>query len=129
MKTAIGVGLVVAVVACSGAGGPCQKRAGTYKATYTQRSGDCGPVSEQITKVDAQPTRVDPPCSGSIGYSADNCVVEYTMTCPISGGTARITGKSTWSADGRSGTATEQWAASVTGSACSSAYDVSIVKL
>jgi hypothetical protein len=93
--------------------GPCAQRSGSYLMKYTERSGTCGKGVENVVNITSQPTTVDPPCSGSISYSADNCEVSYSTTCPndgaVKGGELTITGKSKWNKDATSGTATETW--------------------
>ncbi len=126
MKSAvIGAGFLALVSACSsettgtGAGsssgepGVCAQRKGSYILKLTERAGNCGPGTETVVNIDAQPTSIDAPCVGDISYSADNCEVTYSSTCPndgvIKGGELAITGKSKWSPDAKTGTAVEQW--------------------
>lgn len=137
-----GLGVVVAgafALACSSSdasddSGPCAQRNGSYIARYSVRSGDCGEGAEVITNVDKQPTSVDPPCTGNISYSEDNCDVTYSSSCPndgaVKGATLTITGKAKWSRDAANGSATEAWSLvdSNGQTVCYGTYDVSIVR-
>lgn len=95
--------------ACSsGDDGPCDQRSGTYRVVYTERSGNCGALTEQIVTIDAQPTAPDAPCTGEIRYSADNCeVTNVNVICPepgiATGAYSVQNGKYTWSTSGSSG--------------------------
>ncbi|MEZ4376225.1 MAG: hypothetical protein R3B07_35805 [Polyangiaceae bacterium] len=89
-------------------GGPCAQRSGTYRIVYTERSGNCGALTETIGTIDAQPTAPPAPCTGEIRYSEDNCeVTNVNITCPepaVSTGAYSIqNGKYSWSTDGSSG--------------------------
>lgn len=140
MKSAlVGGAVLLLVAACSSesqstAGGPCAQRSGTYLTAYSQRSGTCGPVGERIVQIPEQPTSVDPPCTGSISYSADNCEVTYQNECPanevMSGARLQVSGKSRWDAAGATGNATEQWTlTNATGQTlCISTYDVTVTR-
>lgn len=89
--------------------GVCSQRSGTYRIAYTERSGNCGAIPEQMGTFDAQPTTPPPPCtSGEIRYSADNCeVTNINIVCPedavAPGATSTTNGKYTWNADGSRG--------------------------
>jgi hypothetical protein len=110
----------------------CAQRAGTYRATYTEESGSCGQKPEQISTISKQPTSADLAamgCSGSIGYSADNCRVTSDVKCTSGDTTVHTVGVYDWSADGASATGTEQTTISASGAACSSVYGVSMTRL
>jgi len=76
---------------------------------YTERSGTCGAIPEQVGTLDAQPTAPPAPCtSGEIRYSIDNCeVTNINIVCPedavATGATSTTNGKYTWNADGSRG--------------------------
>lgn len=100
------------LVACggsedSGGDGTCDQRSGTYIARYTERSGNCGPVPEQVDTITVQPVAPEPPCSGTISYSADNCQVTFEATCPETGlgldWSSTTDGKVTWNASASKG--------------------------
>jgi hypothetical protein len=127
------------VIACSSSDdaaetGPCAQRSGSYIARYTVRSGDCGATAEVVLNVDKQPTSVDPPCTGSISYTPDNCEVTYSSSCPndgaVKGATLTVTGKSEWRRDAEVGTAVEDWSlVDANGqTVCHGTYDVLITK-
>lgn len=139
MRAFVGVGaLLLGFVACTeepelGSGnGQCVERKGTYLVRYTARTGDCGDVAETLLHLDKQPTAPEPPCSGSIAYSSDNCEVTYEQTCPneATGDTAKITGKSKWSTDGATGAALESWTAvDASGRVrCAGTYEVTLAR-
>lgn len=112
------------------ASGPCGQRQGTYVLDYTERSGDCGPVSEQIVNVTGAPT-VPSSCQGTATASADNCDVKTDYACPDpSAGTDHFTGDVTWSPDGSSGSGIQEITIySPSGAvACESDYDVTITR-
>jgi hypothetical protein len=106
----LGLVLAATMIACGEASsslptvteetGPCAQRAGTYRTSYAQISGDCGagPVGD-VSTIDAQP-----PASASERYSADNCevtIVDSTSTTAT--GTVTINGKIEWNQDGSHG--------------------------
>ena len=135
---AVVVGVVA--VACSSSGdggnsGPCAQRIRSYRSTYVERSGTCGPPGELISSAGPQPTAVDAPCTGSISYTPDNCEVTFDSTCPeegvARGAKLRENGKARWNTDATSGTATLQW--TITDAAgktiCISTYDVTLTAL
>jgi hypothetical protein len=137
--TAMAVGAVL--VACSsdpelGSGnGQCAQRdTGSYVVKYAVRSGDCGDSAETILNPGPQPTEVTAPCTGTISYSADNCEVTYSSTCPFDeaqkGATLTVTGKSKWNTDGSQGSALESWFAKNSGGQglCQGTYDVTITR-
>jgi hypothetical protein len=115
-----------------GSGGPCAQRSGTYRANYSERSGTCGGIPEQIVTIDTQPTVPPAPCTGGeIRYSADNCEVTLVnVTCPedgvAPGATSTVNGKVTWSADASSGSGqlTYVFKASTGGVLCQSSYNI-----
>jgi hypothetical protein len=76
----------LAIVGCAASSeapsGPCEKRSGTYRTTYTKQSGTCPNFTESISTITEQPTKVDPPCTGTISYSPDNCRVTLDSSCP-----------------------------------------------
>ena len=93
-------------------GTKCAQRYGTYLDHRTVRDGNCGTLSDQIYSSAAQPTTVDAPCTGTIGYSADNCTVTVQEVCPGAGAYSSYSvtthGVYTWSASGDSATGIEQ---------------------
>jgi len=100
--------MIVAVLACSlNDDGPCAQRKGTYVDRWTVRTGDCGSQAESVGTVESQPIAPNPPCTGSIKYSVDNCAVTLDVSCPVStlgpGYQVHTSGKVDWSEDGASG--------------------------
>ena len=97
-------------IACSSStssDGPCAQRSGAYSIKSKTRDGDCGELPEQIQTLDKQPTEPEPPCTGTISYSDQNCTVTLSATCPGPNGTTiKSSGIARWSEDGSSGTAT-----------------------
>jgi hypothetical protein len=140
----IGSSLVIALLFVSSCGSSgsdaprvCSKRSGTYRIAYTERSGTCGAIPEQMRTLDAQPTVPLPPCtSGEIRYSADNCeVTNINIVCPedavAPAATSTTNGKETWNEDGSRGVG--EMTILVKDSAglgiCQSSYDVVATRL
>jgi hypothetical protein len=130
------VALLAAACASESPGfaGPCAKRSGTYRTTYTKRSGSCPNFNESISSLTEQPTKVDAPCTGTIGYSEDNCRVTYDVTCPDpnlgAGYTQQERGVADWDQSASRGTAAVEiivWRADKT-SVCNGTYDVAVVR-
>jgi hypothetical protein len=126
-------GLVVGCGSNSGdeGSGGCAQRAGTYVAQYTQRSGTCGPRTESVKTSTEQAAAPEPPCSGFIRYTQDNCRVEYEADCPTAtGGTVHQQGVADWDRNGNRGTATEEFQVfdATGGLVCVSTYDVTITR-
>ncbi len=135
-------GLIACVItsACSSedesASEPCAQRSGTYRMTFVEQSGNCGTMPEQIVVATGQPEtpqEVDPACTGTIGYSADNCVVTNDVTCPgATGYLVTQTGSFNWSQDGSSGSGTLQVRITRESDGileCSSVYAASYVRI
>ena len=129
-----------ALCGCSGSNddddddGSCAQRAGTYLAQYTERSGTCGPIPEQLDTIAQQPTEVPPPCTGTISYSADNCTVTSSSICPEDGlgpgWTTTLDLNADWNKSASQGTAIAQFVVKngVGGIECQSTYNVTITR-
>lgn len=109
----------------------CDQRAGTYRAEFSESSGNCGYLPDQIFTVTKQPETVNdvsPLCTGSIDYSDNNCRVTVDTTCPGATGYNIVQrGKADWSQDGSNGVATLQFMvldAYTDFALCSSVYEV-----
>lgn len=129
---------VLALCACASAGGnstgQCAQRAGTYRQSLRQLTGNCGQVPDVIQTVDHQPTDADlraAGCSGQVLYSPDNCeVTNVAVRCPVTGGTVTQDGKFYWNADGSRGEG--ELALNVqagTYGSCYGTYHVTLVRL
>lgn len=96
----------------SSSGSKCAQRYGTYLEHRSVRDGNCGGISDQIYGSSAQPTTVNSPCTGTIGYSPDNCIVTVQEVCPGAGVYSNFSvtthGVYTWSVSGDSATGVEQ---------------------
>jgi hypothetical protein len=111
--------------------GQCAQRVGTYVAQYTQLSGTCGPRSDNVKTSTEQPGAPEPPCSGYLRYSQDNCQVQYAADCPTStGGTVHQEGVANWNRNGSRGTATEEFQVfdADGGTVCTGTYDVTMAR-
>jgi hypothetical protein len=95
--------------ASSGEAGPrCAARSGIFSSLYTEKVGTCGPfanVSGESSLVESytqQPAQPPPPCSGALGYSANDCTETVDTSCPVDGGAGTYTTRGTlgWSTDG-----------------------------
>lgn len=134
----LGVCATLAIVGCSSddttGGGPCAQRKGTYLTTFKTRSGNCGDIPEQVDTITSQPTEPAAPCTGTIGYSADNCEVTNDIICPEdglgAGWTSTIELKATWSESGDRGTAIQQVVIKNAdgGIECQGSYDATVTR-
>ncbi|MES2359954.1 MAG: hypothetical protein V4529_16565 [Gemmatimonadota bacterium] len=82
---------------------PCAPRNGTYTVTFHERSGDCGPIAEQLFNANQSTGMVSGQssnCVNSTTTSADNCTVTLDITCPTdNGGHVTDRGKVEWAED------------------------------
>jgi hypothetical protein len=108
----------------------CPDRGGsTVEFIYTETSGDCGPIYDQIVSIDRQPNSpAEAGCSdGAITYSNGNCTVRNTnVRCPTGepGVDVIQTGIFEWDCDGdMTGTLTLQFVDNL-GTLCKSTYDI-----
>ena len=152
------VGCTTNVVQKSGDGGAvapgavCAARAGNYVVSAKEKDGTCGPSSDKTFTVEkclqtfchayengntaGETTALEgriPACTGTITVSADNCISEYSYSCPGSGASnvnlVQVIGKITWAADGLSASGTEQDGLFAKGvSLCTSNNAVTITK-
>ena len=133
------IGLLGLVVGCSsakngGGSGPCVDRRGTYVVTWHERSGNCGPIPEQVDVVDQNTaTGPVPGCVNSAPppANADNCTVNLDVTCPVQDkGTVTDRGEVNWSHDGSMGAGIIQVIVNdlVGAIVCSETYDVTYVR-
>jgi hypothetical protein len=124
----------MAVSSCGGEDvGPCDERVGTYRFTFSERTGNCGDF-EEINTFESQPVGVPATCTGKVSVSDDNCqVTNSNVACPTSAGplgSLTLNGKYTWSKDAGSG----EGSASIlmelnNGNTCQSTYDVVMERL
>ena len=128
--------LVLGIAGCAvvmGCGsGDCAQRSGTYSVKYSTRSGNCGAISESVFSRSTQPTSPEPPCTGTIEYSTNNCEVTVNQTCPGTGtSTITMTGVAKWNALGTSATGVFEFsvASSVPSEVCRGTYDAVYTKL
>jgi hypothetical protein len=133
--TILAMGLVAAV-GCGGAddepSGPCAAGSGSYRVNYTERSGNCGPLPEQIVVV---PTLAlsEIVCTGGPMSSADLCTVTMDQTCTdtVNDVSTRQEGTVHWNKSASSGSGTTQITLRRINGAfvCSGTYDVSYTRL
>jgi len=131
--------LVLTMAGCGGSdegsSGPCEPLNGSFRVTFTTRSGNCGQIPEMIVQSNGGAgDSVPSGCRQDVWTrSADSCRLDYDQTCsiPSTGGTIREVGVSHGSVDGASMTATEQM--TVTNSAgaiqCLGTYELSYTRL
>ncbi len=129
---------VIIPIGTSGEGmGPisetCVQRQGTYRVQYQERSGDCGPMTEQMVTMNGQPETPGDSCTGEILYSADNCeVANVNVKCPVEDvGEMVFNAKMDWSLDGSTGQGEQNVILYDTYGefVCQSSYDVAIKRL
>lgn len=95
------------MVSCGGGSsappGPCAVRTGSYRTSFVERSGNCGPVPEQVS-LQGSPSLAAGCGSGST-LSADNCTLTLDLTCqnPTTGSALVEKGVIHWSEDGAMG--------------------------
>jgi len=66
---------------CGGATGPCELRIGTYRASYTLRSGNCGEIPDVVVESDG--VTVPPGCEVTESTnSEDMCSGTISAVCP-----------------------------------------------
>lgn len=124
------VALASVALAATGCCGECDQREGTYELRYTETSGTCGDIPNQVFTIERQPTEIVAPCTGEIVYSADNCeVTNVDVTCPETGVAADAfsvsNGKYLWDCDAGAGEGTANLRVSDSvGILCQSSYDV-----
>ncbi len=91
--------MVLALVGCSSSTGStpdapshCDRdaRVGTYRFTWVEQSGDCGPVDSQLVSFNPGPAGAGAGCRiNSERWSEGDCKLERDVTCQIDGGEAR----------------------------------------
>ena len=89
--------------------GPCGKPNGTYRMHYTEQSGDCGPVADNLTTYGTASgsTSTTSSCTGTQTPSADGCsITSSNVTCQTDSGFIVVTGKMTWTPGEATGSAT-----------------------
>jgi len=103
--------LAAALLGCSSAGSTssapanCADRNGTFTMRYTQRSGTCGAIPEQVVMIKPGLTVPSADCPGEITTSNDNCAITSNVTCAadVNGNIVTKKGKFTWDAAGAKG--------------------------
>jgi hypothetical protein len=130
-----------AVVGCSGADEPFRdcnmdSLSGTWRVSYRQTNGDCGPISDETVNISAASSGSSSSSGGgcrtlAYGISPNKCRVEQSFTCP----TNDNRGTQSWtmvsqqtSPTSVSGTATVQLTHSTLGS-CRSTYAMTWTRL
>jgi hypothetical protein len=115
--------------------GDCDERTGSYRSTWSERSGTCGAIDESIDTISEQPTEPEPPCTGEISYSANNCRVTASQECPGDSvepeATIEMDSVADWNASGTRGTAIQEVTVKDSDGVtiCHSTYDAVITKL
>lgn len=132
----------------------CVARSGVYQYMDSLVSGTCGPASAPTSFSIADSTQAFAmafvigervgagksgkvadyvkACSGSVTVSADNCGIEYSITCPQvnAPGTYQKVGTIAWGPDGKSATERQDYAEFAAGGAqnCAGKYAPTISK-
>jgi hypothetical protein len=79
----------------------CPARSGSYKITWTQKNGTCGPIPDQIV---AMSDTLAAGCTGSVTPSSNNCKTDSNITCTDADGyKLTVVGGCTWGTNGRTG--------------------------
>lgn len=138
VRMLVGVGLLVAVTACSSehaAAAPftCSigSLTGAWHATYRETNGTCGPVADERVVFPAAGSTstadagADPCTYGPRNTSADHCRLDADFTCPLNG----VRGTQHWVSTMHQTSATTlegPWTVQVVTptSTCRSSYDV-----
>lgn len=107
-------------------GSSCAERSGLYSLKFSERSGTCGAMPEQVVSQGAAADGGMSACTGGTTFP-DTCTAEVDSTCPgATGYSVTMRGRVEWSADGRSGTGVFQLLIARTADGwteCSSTYD------
>jgi hypothetical protein len=108
----------------------CADRTGAYRFKFAEKSGDCGPLDDQLAVVGGQSS--DPPgCTGGqVESASDSCLVSIDQTCASADGTSQNqVGQVRWSQNGESGAGTLQFTVSdAAGVICQSIYDLTVTR-
>jgi hypothetical protein len=136
----LGLGLVCFLTACNGddddddgfvapGGGTCAARSGAYTLHFAEKSGDCGPVDDQIVVAGGMQMQ-DPNCTGG-PVDTDTCTITSQITCANGDGTeTTLAGQIRW--DQASTKASGTWQFTLTDSAnnvlCQSTYGVTATR-
>jgi hypothetical protein len=111
----------------------CAARSGSYLASYQERSGTCGPLSEEVVTFDGEPTKPAAPCTaGEYRYSDDNCEVStVNVTCPSLSGEGSVVwnGKYTWDETSTTANGTISLEVDDSFTPCQSSYNIVLERL
>lgn len=125
------VALCLLLCACSGSSqsGPCANRQGSFTARFTERQGDCGPITEQVVVFGgAQMQMASMNCTGTQNTTTDNCSITTDLTCfvPATSSNVRLAGTVHWDQAGKTATGTTQMTVMDPGGlvVCTSTYNV-----
>jgi hypothetical protein len=110
MKTIIVMCVSILGCAASSEDDPgCHPRVGSYVQSYAETSGSCGPLSDDIVQISANP-EPNPICEGEVWSATElNCKTTGFTTCTLDDG-RKITNRGTcrWNGDGSGGTCETQ---------------------
>jgi hypothetical protein len=124
-------GALASTIWLLGCGGECAERPkGTYRTTFTEESGDCGPLPDQVIDYDPARASLPPGCQGTLSQSKDNCSGSASFTCQLDGGLiARFEQEQDNSSDGKSSSGTAQVTIlDVTTVVCESSYSYEVTE-
>jgi hypothetical protein len=125
-------GLLFALAACGGSSNPeansCATKGATYLVTFTEVSGNCGPVASQIVNVNPDGTITNPNNITCAGSSVQGCTINNNAcTYSSQGYNVTFTTSVTFSSDGASASGLESFSISGAGS-CTETYRVSYLR-
>src|SRR5688572_8012697 len=85
MKTPLALACCVLALACAGSDpAVCGDLDGTYLSTFTETSGNCGPLSDRVERFDADAAGGDPEgCEIDSDITDNGCHVEYSSVCAV----------------------------------------------
>lgn len=111
--------------------GPCAPRSGLYKATYSERSGTCGPINDVIINADDKSVNGADACMGMAMDSSDMCDVTVEQSCPFGGNVLVSRGKVEWNPDATGGSGEMYVELRTPGGSvlCNSVYAVAFARL
>jgi hypothetical protein len=134
--TVILLGLLLAACGSDSTQDGCEARSGSYLYRYDERSGNCGPLAEEVLVLDSAPDPVELGCEVRTGYPIDleACGVDVDLTCPEPGigdaATSTWRGSVNWSANADRGSGVMKLVIQDGDRIlCQSSYDVTVSRL
>lgn len=108
---------------------PCATKGATYVETFTQQSGNCGPIPSQVININPDSTVTTSVQISCAIQTQTGCKVQVTdCTWTSQGYMFTETGETTFAQDGSSATGIFSITGMGNGQSCSSSYSIEIVR-